>query len=352
MMALARRSSYDGYGNFNTLSWEIRSVSASIFTKYKSLEVEAIRAYGLLRSFLAEPNHAESLEDCIEREFYENRNESLGNATCLQEKIKLDLIRQKSITGSGINVIERLLPKWRGNFKKAIKDNKVKLDNTLLFEQISELEKISSNNKSSELSSNLFIPIADWKGSVKYGIRIASIFSDSLEFEKGSFEKANSWLNELLIFSKNNDIDFNERIKKLKDFFIQKEDAQKNWDLLKDIDKCIIYCLAIVKSEILREKNNNSDHNTSKEDALALYINIGINEYTFNRPFKRTNFCECKRPSEFRNKFLLFVRNKGKLDIPKQLRVGIINFSNTFVGNPYSITEDTIRRKLPGLFVE
>ena len=140
--------------------------------------------------------------------------------------------------------------------------------------------------------------------------------------------------------------------KKLKDFFIQKEDAQKNWDLLKDIDKCIIYCLAIVKSEILREKNNNSDHNTSKEDALALYINIGINEYTFNRPFKRTNFCECKRPSEFRNKFLLFVRNKGKLDIPKQLRVGIINFSNTFVGNPYSITEDTIRRKLPGLFVE
>jgi len=134
MFGLARRQNDDGHGNHLPLAWEIRTVSPDAYVTDK----DATRAYGLLRSLAAQPLDSESLEECIHREFAEehpeyagqhpeNPNPILLNGT-LKDAFIQDLANQPSRRSEPPDAANRLLPKWRRLFWRAVGTKQVLID--------------------------------------------------------------------------------------------------------------------------------------------------------------------------------------------------------------------------------
>ena len=194
MMALARRRAQDEVGNFLPLAWEVRSVQPASFTANAEVEIEAVRAYGLLRSVLAEPKQDESLIACIVREHIEKRVVLLSQAereeidsiahTGLASVMLWDLTTQPGLTGAGMGVVSRLLPIWRADFLRRMKEQSIHVDINTLAREKNNIEVRAKENSVLELSGDddfdPVLPISGWKVSGQYGIRLWSVMADLL----------------------------------------------------------------------------------------------------------------------------------------------------------------------------
>lgn len=377
MMALARRRAQDEVGNFLPLAWEIRSVQPDSFTSSTEVEIEAVRAYGLLRAFLAEPKPDESLIACIVRENLEKRIAPPPEAergkiegvehTGLAGVMLWDLTTQPELTGAGIGVTSRLLCIWRSDFLRRLKERTIHVDVNNLTLEKKNIEARAKVNHMLSLSADFdpVVPISGWKINGHYGIRLWSVMADLLVDEqldvraifpnlRDSRNKACcviDWLKEVLELNglpggvKDSVAHFVRFAKSVHDwadaglgerapFWSISYSGSVYWN------QVLAYCIMLTRSWVLSKPVSDVT-----DQLIAAELNIPYNEHTFRRAFQKTNFGGCKNPTEFRQTLRLAFEGSGNLFayVP-WLRDVLKEFCQEL-----NVTEVTLKQKAPGL---
>lgn len=376
MMVLARRRAQDEVGNFLPLAWEIRSVQPDSFTSSTEVEIEAVRAYGLLRAFLAEPKPDESLIDCIIRENLEKRVAPPSESdrkiiegidqTGLAGVMLWDLTTQPELTGAGIGVASRLLCIWRSDFLRRLKEQTIHIDVNALTAEKNSIEARAKVNPILSLSKDFdpVLPISGWKLSGHYGIRLWSVMADLLVDEqldvtatfpnlRDSRNNACSvvdWLKEALElnglpggvkdcvahfvkFAKGVHVWANSGSTERAPFWSTSYSGSVYWN------QVLAYCVMLTRSWVLSIPVSDAT-----DQMIAAELNIPYNENTFRRAFLRTNFGGCRRASEFRQALRLALGGMGTLFayVP-WLRDVLKEFMAEHV------SETTLKQRAPGL---
>ncbi|MCF7965203.1 MAG: hypothetical protein K9L79_06655 [Methylobacter tundripaludum] len=376
MMALARRAGRDEYHNAIPLAWEVRSMSPDLLIAFPALEIEAIRAYGLMRSFLAEKEEGESLKKCLIREHLE----FLGNKTILSDEnekvlrkgneddpglygwhpdeddaglyglFKSLLETHPKRPGSARDAVERLLPQWRRRFRMAVKKRVIKLDAQSLKKQIRIIEDFSNakNTSVNACLQDLYIPISDWE-SETHGIRLASIFADSQLFKECDFTKEEnvedtygekfsilSWVKEISNYTLNY-----ERLRETATTFFRKDIQARAsfWNNIEDMERCFIFCIALVRRQVNKNKDGFDTHIN-----LALKLGIPAHERTFSRPFEKAGLSNCRKASTFKKK----CERAFQGDIANQLEKPLVKEILIYCRDELKLEQKAIREKFPG----
>jgi hypothetical protein len=179
VMALARRRDDDTRGNHLPLAWEVRTVSPGAYRT----DPAATRVYGLLRSFAAQPDQDESLEDCIHREYGQDHPAQdnpipLGRGE-LADVFVEDLAHQPSRGTNPSDALARLLPQWRRLFWRAVDSGEVALSIDHLQQMIAALKQTSGALPAfTEESPTIGIAMS---GGGAYGINLLSIMADLVD---------------------------------------------------------------------------------------------------------------------------------------------------------------------------
>jgi hypothetical protein len=178
MLLLGRRQAVV-HGNRLPLAWEIRSAAPSEFDSRPALLADARRGYALLRSLLASPRDGESLEECVRREHAEAFGSTLDDGSLL-DILRDDLLRQQSSYGLVPDVLEKLLPRWRSLFLRAVRNRDliVDIDELALQEEALRSRRIASVRAKDPMAQALNIPIVSPGGATMEGIRLVSIMAD------------------------------------------------------------------------------------------------------------------------------------------------------------------------------
>jgi hypothetical protein len=379
MMALARRRAQDEVGNFLPLAWEIRSVQPDSFTSSTEVEIEAVRAYGLLRAFLAEPKQDESLIACIVRENLEKRVAPPSEAE--REKIEdiahaglagvmlWDLTTQPELTGAGMGVASRLLCIWRSDFLRRLKEQTIHVDVNTLTREKNNIEAKARENPVLSLSEDgdfdPVLPISGWKVSGQYGIRLWSVMADLLvdkqldvtaKFTNLRDSRNNAcsvidWLKEVLELNglpggvkdpiahyvrlaKSVHVWASSGSKGRAPFWFTSYSGSVYWN------QVLVYCIMLTRSWLLSLPVSDAT-----DQMIATELNIPYNENTFRRAFKRTKFGGCRTPSEFRLTLRAALENTGPLfAFVPWLRDVLKEFCREC-----NVSETTLKQKAPAL---
>jgi hypothetical protein len=333
MMALARRRTLDEIGNSLPLSWEVRSISPEIFASSTTIEIESIRAYGLLRSSLAEPQHGESLIDCIIREHLQKHNPSPSTADIKELErakeggligvMRWDLVNQPQLTGAGMGATSRLLGLWRAEFLRRVKTHRVHVDAKILTLEKERLDQFSRDGLPVDISSKTFDPVlalAGWKLVGHYGIRLSSVMADlvvdgkldvraispRLKDHRDQNCSVLDWLRDIMEL---NGIPGGTR--DLHSHFIKFAKRVHDWAESGSTESApfwsdsgtmsvywsqvMAYCIMLTRSQLLSRPVHTAD-----DRRIATALNLSYNENTFRRAFVNTKFGGCDNPRQFR----------------------------------------------------
>lgn len=178
LMGLARRAHDDGYGNHLPFAWEVRTVSPDAYRK----DSDATRLYGLLRSLAAQPKGKESLEQCIQREFAAEHPKDKDllpiDVGTFSDILIEDLAHQPSRKGDAMDVLRRLLPRWRTQLWSAIAEGSVRLHVQQATDVLAMLKKQKPLLRMADAIP--VIPI-DNRGRSAYGISLFSAVADLVD---------------------------------------------------------------------------------------------------------------------------------------------------------------------------
>jgi hypothetical protein len=331
MMALARRRKLDEIGNSLPLSWEIRSISPEIFASNSTIEIESIRAYGLLRSSLAEPQHGESLIDCIIREHLLKHNPSPSAADLKELEranqggligvMRWDLGNQPQLTGAGMGAARRLLSLWRAEFLRRVKTHRIYIDAKILTLEKERLDQFSRDGLPLDISETLdpVLPLAGWKLVGHYGIRLWSVMADLVVDGKVDVRAISprlkdhrdqdcsvlDWLKDIMELN-----GIPAGTKDLHSHFVKLAKRVHDWAESGSTESapfwsdsgnmCIYwtqvmaYCIMLTRSQLLSRPFPADDRR------IAAALNLSYNENTFRRAFVNTKFGGCDNPRQFR----------------------------------------------------
>jgi hypothetical protein len=333
MMALARRRTLDEIGNSLPLAWEIRSISPEIFASNSTIEIESIRAYGLLRSSLAEPEKDESLIDCIIREHLVKHNPSPSEEDLKEiEKAKQsgligvmrwDLMNQPQLTGAGMGAASRLLSLWRAEFLRHVKAHKINVDVDILTLEKERLAKFSEVDPLMDVEAQDVIPVipfAGWKVVGHYGIRLWSIMADlildnridvravspRLKNYRNQACSVLDWLMEVMELNgipggtKDFHSYFVRLAKRVHDWAESgASDPPSFWSASGNVwgywNQAMIYCIMLTRSQLLSRPVFDAC-----DKRIATALNLTSHEHTFRRAFVNTKFGGCDNPRQFR----------------------------------------------------
>ena len=196
LMSMARRKQTDDFGNVMPLAWEIRTASPMIADQ-ADLKPELARVMGFFYAMAGVRRNNQSFENYI-RELVGPKS---GENLC--ENLLQYFRDNGGLPGKGVGVTARLMPDWRKEFKKSVKDGLVSIDMGALQKHRSKFSTLLASNMSFNdiLNSNYAsIPIADDKGYSQYLIPLRSIFSDRFKRRKIDKLKENSVAAELATF--------------------------------------------------------------------------------------------------------------------------------------------------------
>ncbi len=183
MALLARRQAIDHARNVLPLAWEVRSATPGTFGGRSDLRSDALRGYALLRSLLANPEPDETLEQCIQREYMVTHPhaEPLCNGSLL-EVLEADLQQQEPSSGLPSEILQKLLPRWRRSFRKAVERREVLVHIPELEKQVQLLSALAGGGRTVVKVSQtnaLSIPLHDVdETEAVEGIRLDSIMAD------------------------------------------------------------------------------------------------------------------------------------------------------------------------------
>jgi hypothetical protein len=180
MMALARHVRTDANGNRLPIAWEIRTKAPASYEATSRILVEAVRAYGLLRAYLAEPADGESLFDCVVREHEDAWGaqvpDAVRKAALLGELMRYDLTKQGPLSGGVDKVVRRLLPRWRRQLVLGVLAGRIRIEQQALLKTVRALE--GAGPDAADEIRGASIVLGGWSSKHAYGIRLASILTD------------------------------------------------------------------------------------------------------------------------------------------------------------------------------
>lgn len=354
MMALARRNPSDRHGNRLPVAWEIRSVNARELD-HPELKTEAVRAYGLLRSFLARPREEEALAQCLLREGHEEEPpRSFSPGRSIQETFLEDLRSLPAVKGSGIGITARLLGQWRSRTRVAVEVGDLSLDTTALRGQTLQLAR-ATDEQARDLVQELYLPVAGWRREAEYGIALESVFADLLpafsedwakligKSEDTWVTRAVSWLEELGIAA--GPAQSEDDLMRIARFAHDVTGAKPGqmaewWRAARPLDRCFVYCVLQVRSRVLPHR-----YPEQTDDTLAVELGLDYTQKTFLAPFKKSRFGDCETASEFKNELRRSLLGNGALLRVRWLRVVLRRFCQEVLLVP----EAKLREVAPGL---
>lgn len=354
MMALARRSHADQYGNSIPVSWEIRSVSASSLD-HPELRAEAVRAYGLLRSFLARPNEGEDLEKCIIREAQqETPPRILRPGRNIQETFLEDLRLLPGVAGSALGIVGRVLQQWRFRVREAVRANEMTLDVRILQEHRQRLAT-AEKGTARALLDELYLPIAGWQQEEEYGIGMISIFADLVPEFQGEWaglveQEEDAWVSRVVGWLE--DLASLAGPAPTEDYFLRLarfahetsgKDPQRMaewWKSARPLERCFVYCVLLVRSHVLPNR-----YPDVTDDVRAGHLGLIYTQKTFLAPFKKSHFGGCDTASEFKVELRRSLDGNGELLHVSWLRSVLRRFCREVL----SVEATALAKRAPGL---
>jgi hypothetical protein len=353
MMALARRSPADRFGNLLPLAWEVRSAKSRVLD-HPELRTDAVRSYGLLRALLAYPIGGETLAECVSREAREEpAPRAIQSGLSLSETFLEDLVSLPEHHGSGWGIVGRLLPSWRHNALLAVRRRDLAINGASLREVETRLRGLAPEAAREELG-NLGLPISSWRGRTEYEIALGSIFGDLrrpaqarvsrlLGLPEGHELKiVHSWIASMI-----NDgppLLSVERLFEIASFVHavagnEPVRAQAWWKDADPMERCFAYCILLVRSTLLRRYVEKDDK------GLAIDLGLQPTERTFLDPFKKSHFGDCTTAREFRVELRRGLRGEGRLMEVEWLRGALLRYAREFL----SVDARTLAAEAPGL---